>query len=387
LETAGHAATAAWVAAQASRIAAVAPGRLRTLVDISSPSGDIPGAEAAVAAVRALLPPQAGVERVPCSSAGHADDLVARVRGDGTRRVLLLGHLDTVVQHGDHRPLTVDGDRLVGSGAADMKGGDVLAIELMRALADGGPGAPPFAEVALLLVNDEEWRVAPFAHVDRFAGFDACLCFEAGQRGPDGEEGVVVRRKAAGTIRVRAHGREAHSGSAPEKGANALLALATAARAVAEAADPDGEQALTSVPTMLRAGEAFNVVPGAGELIGDVRARSLEAFDAVLAAIPRQVDGVRLEAELVRTWPGMDASASAAPVLARASELAGMPLHAGARGGASDASHFAGTIPITIDGLGPRGGGAHAPHEYVSAASLEPRARVALAVAAAVLGA
>ena len=58
---------------------------------------------------------------------------------------------------------------------------------------------------------------------------------------------------------------------------------------------------------------------------------------------------------------------------------------AAGRGGASDASHFAASIPMTVDGLGPRGGGAHAPHEYMLAASLRPRAEVALAIADAVL--
>src|SRR5438876_504808 len=83
-------------------------------------------------------------------------------------------------------------------------------------------GPEAFAEVALLLVCDEEWRTAPFAHVERFAGWDACLCFEAGELAGHAE-GVVVRRKAAGTIRVQAHGRAAHSGSAPDRGRNALL--------------------------------------------------------------------------------------------------------------------------------------------------------------------
>jgi glutamate carboxypeptidase len=266
-----------------------------------------------------------------------------------------------------------------------MKGGDVLALGVLSALAAGG--GPAFAEVALLLVNDEEWRTVPFGHAQRFAGFDACLCFEAGQLGPDSEEAVVVRRKAAGTLRVRAHGRESHSGSAPEKGANALLALAGAARALADAHDPDGPFALTAVPTILRSGEAFNVVPGFGELIGDLRARSADAFDEVMAGIPPEVDGVKLETALLRSWPGMDARVTAAPVLERAAVLARLPIHGGSRGGASDASHFAGTIAVTIDGLGPRGGGAHAPHEFVSVPSLRPRAAVALAVAAAALGA
>jgi glutamate carboxypeptidase len=57
-----------------------------------------------------------------------------------------------------------------------------------------------------------------------------------------------------------------------------------------------------------------------------------------------------------------------------------------ARGGASDASHFAAAgIPLTVDGLGPRGGGAHTPGEFVLASSLRERAEVALAVAAEVL--
>ena len=47
------------------------------------------------------------------------------------------------------------------------------------------------------------WRTAPFAHVERFAGFDAVLCFEAGELVGE-TEGVVVRRKAAGTIHVDA---------------------------------------------------------------------------------------------------------------------------------------------------------------------------------------
>ena len=45
---------------------------------------------------------------------------------------------------------------------------------------------------------------------------------------PTGAEGVVVKRKAAGTLRVNAHGRAAHAGSNPDAGANALLALADA---------------------------------------------------------------------------------------------------------------------------------------------------------------
>src|SRR3954447_2838671 len=252
---------------------------LEALVGVSSPHGDVRGAEEVFAIVAALLPDGAEVERVPCSSPEHAPDLIARVRGTGSGRIVLLGHVDTVVAHADHRPMAAEGARLVGSGTVDMKGGVVLALGVLRALA----AAPELhEEVALLLVCDEEWRSATFAHSDRFAGFDACLCFEAGQRGPRGEEQVVVRRKAAGTLVVTAHGRSAHSGSAPDRGANALLALAEVARVVPTCHDPAGAHRLTAVPTVLHSGEAFNVVPASGKLTCDLRAEGSDCFADVL---------------------------------------------------------------------------------------------------------
>ena len=51
------------------------------------------------AITQALLPARAAVERVPCSSPDHAPDLVARLNGTGRGRVLLVGHVDTVVSH------------------------------------------------------------------------------------------------------------------------------------------------------------------------------------------------------------------------------------------------------------------------------------------------
>ncbi|HMJ37088.1 MAG TPA: M20/M25/M40 family metallo-hydrolase [Baekduia sp.] len=370
-----------WIADSAASIATRAERELEALVGVSTPSGDVPGAQEAAAIAAALLPDGAQVEHVPCSSPDHAPDLIARVRGTGAGRILLVGHLDTVVSHAEHRPLERDPanpDKLYGSGTVDMKGGDVLALGVLRALA----GRPErLAEVALLLVVDEEWRVGPFGHVERFAGFDACLCFEAGELTAGGDDAVVVKRKAAGTVEVLATGRSAHSGSAPDRGVNALLALATAAQAIAAQHDPHGPDRLTAVPTVVRSGDAFNVVPAEGRLIADVRADRLEAFSRVLDAVPAAVGGAALTAGLAREWPGMDAREPTAPLLARAGELLGRPVIGAQRGGASDASHLAATIPLTVDGLGPRGGAAHNPGEFVLASSLRSRAQVALAVA------
>ncbi len=377
-----------WVAAAAPAIAARAELELEALVGVSSPSGDVKGAEEAVAVCTALLGPSIELERIPCSSPGHAPDLLARIDGDGGPRLLLLGHLDTVVAHEAHRPLESQDGRLAGSGAVDMKGGVVLALGVLRALAQRlteSPLAPRFGEVVLLLVNDEEWRRHPFVHAERFAGWDACLCFEAGERGPQGEEGVVVRRKAAGTLRVEAHGTSAHSGAAPDKGRNALLALAAAAERVAAFHAPSGGERLSAVPTILRSGDAFNVVPAAGELYCDLRADRLEAIEPVAAAVPAEVGGARLEAELIRRWPGMDSRSATTELLAAGSNRLGRPIIPAERGGASDASHVAPHVRLCVDGLGPRGGGAHAPEEFVLASSLASRAEVALALVAALL--
>ena len=371
-----------WVAESAVEIARRSERELEALVAISSPSGDRHGAEECASICALLVPEEAEIARLPCSSPGHAPDLVARLSGTGRRRILLLGHLDTVIAHADHRPLERDDGKLVGSGAVDMKGGVVLALGVLRALTRR---RQDFAEASLLLVCDEEWRTAPFGHVDRFAGWDACLCFEAGERTAEGMEGVVVRRKAAGTVKVTARGRASHSGSAPDRGHNALLALAAAAQAVASRHDPDGPSRLTAVPTILRSGEAFNVVPDAGTLHCDVRADNLDAIHAVVQAVPGEVGGAALVTEMIRLWPGMNAEAATAPLLAGAGEALGRAVAGVRRGGASDASHFASAIAVTVDGLGPRGGLAHNPGEFVLVEALHQRAQVALAVTDAAL--
>jgi glutamate carboxypeptidase len=370
------------IAAEAQELAASATDELRELVAISSPSGDVDGAERAMAVCIGLLPAGASIERPACSSPNHAPDLIGTVPGTGTRRLMLLGHVDTVVSHDAHQPLRRDGDRLYGTGTVDMKGGDILALGVARALAWR---PETFAELAVLLVTDEEWRTRPFAHAPRFAGYDACLCFEGGQLDNDGHEGVVVRRKAAGTLRVLATGRASHSGSAPDHGLNALLALARTATAIASRHDPHGTDQLSVVPTVMRSGDAFNVVPAAGELVFDLRARGLDAFDEVEAAVSAEVDGVTLQARMERKWPGMDSTAFTAGLIARASQRLGRPISGVPRGGASDASHFADTIALTVDGLGPRGGGAHTPGEFVLEPTMRERLEVALALAHEVL--
>ena len=100
-----------------------------------------------------------------------------------------------------------------------------------------------------------------------------------------------MRRKAAGTIRVPRHGRSAHSGSAPDRGRNALLALAKAAQAVAAQHDPHGPSHLTAVPTVLRSGDAFNVVPARVSCSATCAPTSSTRSSRCWTRIPREVGG------------------------------------------------------------------------------------------------
>src|ERR1700755_1813147 len=106
------------IAADAAAIAARAEDDLRALIDVSSPSRDVAGAERAIELCAAQLPAEARVERVQCSRPGSAPDLIATLTGRGRARMLLVGHVDTVIEHGAHQPLRREGERLYGSGTA-----------------------------------------------------------------------------------------------------------------------------------------------------------------------------------------------------------------------------------------------------------------------------
>jgi glutamate carboxypeptidase len=363
--------------------AARVQAEMEALCAVSSPWGDHAGAERCIELATSFLPGGGELQRIPSSSPPCVDDLLVTWRGTGTRRLMLLGHLDTVVSHQHHQPVRSEDGKLIGSGTSDMKGGVAISLAVARALV---LEPESYRELSVLLVTDEEWRTEAFVHAPRFDGYDACLCFEAGERAADGHEAVIVKRKGAGTLRIRAIGRAAHSGSAPQLGRNALIALSRVAIDVAALHDPDGPDRLTVVPTILRSGEALNMVPPDGDMTVDIRSDDTSAFARVLEAIPTEIDEVRIEPLLERVWPAMDSRALTVDLLARASEIFGAPIIANGRGGASDASHFAPTIPLTVDGLGPRGGGAHNPGEFVNPETLGPRTEVALAVARAALG-
>ncbi len=249
----------------------------------------------------ALAPDEAGVQRIPCSTAGHADDLVLRVPGTGSGRLLLLGHLDTVIAHAEHRALQRDPERperLVGSGSVDMKGGVVLALGVLRALAQD---REEFAEVALLLVCDEEWRpvISPTSSGSP-GSTRACASRPVSSRPAMRTPSwcIARRREPCACARMGAQRTPARrprrepmrcSRSPRQRGRSRRT---TTRRATYR---------LTCVPTVMQHRRRLQRRSGSGELVCDVRADNLAAFQRVLAAVPASVDGVTLACDLVRS--------------------------------------------------------------------------------------
>ena len=269
-------------------------------------------------------------------------------------RILLLGHLDTVVAHDAHQPLRRDGDRLIGSGAIDMKGGDVLALGVLRALA----AAPATSrEAALLLVCDEEWRIGPFAHVDALRGLRR----------------VPVLRGRRSSTRARATTRSSCSARrrAPSRCAR-RAARRTRARRPTRASTRCSRSRRRPRPSP-RCHAPARRRPPHRRADGPARRRRVQRRPrrgrAHLRRARRPQRGLRPRARRrsrpsvgggdargassSASGPGWTAARRPRRCSARPRRSWGARSPPARRGGASDASHFAASIPLTVDGLGP----------------------------------
>jgi glutamate carboxypeptidase len=174
------------------------------------------------------------------------------------------------------------------------------------------------------------------------------------------------------------HGRAAHAGLEPEKGANAGVELAHQLLGVLPLADV--ERGTTVTPTRLSAGTTANTVPAGGRLALDVRAAVVaeqERVDRALRRLVPTLPGTSLELVGGPNRPPLHPSSSAELVLlARrlAVELGLPPLEDVAVGGGSDGNFTAGVGVPTLDGLGAVGDGAHAEGEHVLVDAMAQRA-------------
>ena len=166
--------------------------RLTELCGIDSFTGDVAEVDRACHLL-ARWATEAGleVELVPSPDGLH---LIAATQGAGRGRVLFIGHHDTVFPPpaAVERPVTVAGDRLLGPGVADMKGGVLVSLAALERLAADPAGS--HGRVELHCVPDEEARTSEPRTLERMRGADAALCFECGRA-----SGAIVTVRKAGT--------------------------------------------------------------------------------------------------------------------------------------------------------------------------------------------
>jgi glutamate carboxypeptidase len=373
---------------------------LRELTAISSPSGDLAGlrrmAERLGGALAARgLAPEIGDE---AGAAGPLPVLYARGPETAHGHLLLIGHLDTVL---GAAPPRLDGDRLVATGAIDMKGGFAALVGALDLLRHRGI-APP-RDLLLVAVPDEEvGGELSRAAVRRWGESARALwVLEPGEPGSSEDaETVVAGRRGIFQWRLEVRGRAAHSGLHYWQGRSALVAAARWCVDAAALSRPGGGPTvntgrlvagdesfvadLAHGADLLGSERQLNVVPDRAVAEGETRfLRDAEAADMV-----RCLQGL---AEETATATGTEIAFTSGPVIppvdphnpCRAWSERAVALAAARgwrleveeeRGGVSFPNFLPdpGRIPV-LDGLGPVGGGMHTRDEFVDLRSLRRR--------------
>ena len=360
-----------WLSAQRPAMEAL----LRHLVGQNSFTRNVPGVNAVASAVAVELAASGvAVERIPGGAYGDHLSFASPAAGPFT---FLIGHSDTVFPPGTFEGYRVDGERALGPGVLDMKGGLVVGIFALRALREAG--LLDRVAVRGIVVADEEMG-SPASQpvtVAKVRGAAAALGLESGRGG----DLIVTRRKGIASLDARAHGVAAHAGGDHEKGRNAVWALARFVDRIQGFTDY-GRGVTVSVGR-IEGGTTRNTVPAEARCEVDVRFLAPADGDEVLrrvdqAAREAAVEGTRIEVLRPGSRPALVRTEASA---ALAAEYGGCQREAGLgsgeaplSGGGSDASVTGAAGVPSIDGLGPRGAGFHTHDEYIELSSLVPKA-------------
>jgi glutamate carboxypeptidase len=347
---------------------------LERLVAVNSFTQNKPGVEAvANLAAGQLRSLGFAVEVRPSPRFGPHVVFTGRVPG---APIYLLGHTDTVFPPGTFEGLRRAGDRAIGPGAFDMKGG--IVVMLFGLVAARRAGLLERVPLRGILVADEEVGSPESQGITRAhaSGAACALGFESGRPG----DLLVTRRKGVGSVRVEARGVAAHAGNEHEKGRNAIWSVA---RFIDRAqALTDREKGLTVNVGLVSGGTTKNTVPAAAACEVDLRFEVVadgRALEEALQAIAREaaVEGTTLEVQraswrdpLERT-PESSALAKEYGDCQRESGLG--QGEAPLVGGGSDACTTGAVGIPSIDGLGPRGKGFHTHAEEVDLSTLVPK--------------
>jgi glutamate carboxypeptidase len=365
---------------------------LQELVSIESGSRDIDGLNRISEVIAARLRALGGtVEFVAPGSDVRFDDspaqigrmVLGRFKGTGTRRILVLAHMDTVYEKGmgAKQPFRIDGDRAYGLGIADNKHGVALILHTVAILQ--AMKSQQYGTLTVLITGDEEISAPGSRGVLTRLGreHDVVLSCEGG--GGPGNDRVVLATTGSGALLLKVTGRASHAGQAPEQGRNALYEMAHQIMQMRDLSDPATGVKLNW--TVASAGTVRNIIPAAAQAMADVRVQRLASWDVIERRVKERVaktliPDTKVNIVLERRRPPLEPSDASRALAARAQRIyseIGQTLRVGTEGegGATDAAIAAlETRGAVIEGLGVLGAGAHSNDaEYILLNSIEPR--------------
>jgi glutamate carboxypeptidase len=352
---------------------------IRQLVELESPS-DI---KQSVDRVGTVLASRFG--ELGAKIKGHAAEKFGkhlqidfRPRGNKTKPVLLLGHMDTVHPVGtiSKMPCRVSKGRVWGPGVLDMKAGIALALHVIEALLAWNDGKLP-RPATMFFVSDEEVGSASSRPItEKLAREAAAVLVLEPAYGLHGA--VKTARKGVGEYILQITGVAAHSGLDFEKGQSAIIELAHQILEISKLVDP--ASGVTLNVGKISGGTRTNVVAPIASASIDVRvssAKDIAEIDRKLTAL-KPVNphcSIAISGRISR--PPLERTEAVAGLYIKAREIArglGFELGEAAVGGGSDGNLTAALGIPTLDGLGAVGEGAHAEHELVVIADLPRRA-------------
>ena len=370
-----------WLASQKEAMLAL----LGEVVNLDSGSYDKAGVDAVGDRIREFLTSQ-GIdsEVTPDSKFGDAINATVGNSGGSNRPILLMGHRDTVFPKGEvaRRPFRIEDGRAYGPGVVDMKGGLVLNAFVLAAFKRFG-GAP--APLAGLITSDEEIASPSSRPVIERVGRQARCVFNSEPGRPSGN--VVTSRKGGVFLAFEVTGKAAHSGGSFEKGISAIGELAH--KIVAMHKLTDLKAGITVNVGLVKGGQSVNTTAPLAEGHIDLRYVRPEQRGPALAALQKIIDTATVPGTIARLEiKGEFLPVSPTPA---AEELFGCYQAAAADAGLKVAGEFTGgcadsgfTSAVgcpTLCGVGPVGGNAHTPEEYLEVETLVPRAQaMALAI-------
>ena len=365
---------------------------LQELVSIESGSRDIDGLNRLSEVIAARLRTLGGtVEFVAPGADVRFDDtpaqigrmVLARFTGTGTRRILLLAHMDTVYEKGmgAKQPFRIDGDRAYGLGIADDKQGVALILHTLAILR--AMKFQQYGTLTVLITGDEEISAPGSRGTLTRLGREHDVVLSAEGGGSTGNDRIELATSGSGALLLKVAGRASHAGQAPEEGRNALYEMAHQIMQMRDLSDPATGVKLNW--TVASAGTVRNIIPAAAQAMADVRVQRQASWDGIERRVRERVaktliPDTKIDVVLERRRPPLEPTEPARRLSAHAQKIyaeLGRTLRVVTerQGGATDAAIAAlESKAAVIEGLGLLGGGAHSNDaEYVLLNSLEPR--------------